>query len=258
MKKILSVLLLFLAMNAQSLMDVYNEVNTNLQKNASSMEAVQKSAKDGLAKFEKYILANQKSITDQDLMQWIELYRGLEKYIFGETKTSDTFIDKNIASKKFAKNIREKLIPVLAELRKYDIGRDFPELPENTYDVDGKKIKISDFKDKILFVDFWATWCRPCMMELPNVKAAYAKYKSKGFEILGISFDKSEKPFREKVEEEKMNWYHISDYMGWSSRYAKFYGIRSIPATFLLKNGKIVAKNLRGKELEEKLKELLK
>jgi peroxiredoxin len=122
---------------------------------------------------------------------------------------------------------------------------------------DGKTMKLSDFRGKVVMIDFWASWCRPCRMENPNVLKAYNKYHPKGFEILGVSLDQDKGKWLGAIQQDGLVWQHISDLRGWQSQPAGVYGVNSIPATVLVdKEGKIIARNLRGPALEEKLKEI--
>lgn len=125
--------------------------------------------------------------------------------------------------------------------------------------VDGREVDLSQMKGKVVLVDFWATWCGPCIAELPNVIKAYEKLHPKGFEIVGISFD--QKDAKEKlvkfVAEKKMPWPQFYDGQGWGNKFGKQYGINSIPAMWLVdKKGNLVDVNARGK-LEEKVEKLL-
>lgn len=142
---------------------------------------------------------------------------------------------------------REKLLGV---------GKEAPEIA--LPDPNGKEIKLSSLKGKYVLVDFWASWCKPCRAENPNVVAAYKKYKNKGFEILSVSLDKSKGAWTNAIAADNMNWKHVSDLKFWNSEAAQTYGVNSIPFTLLLDpEGKIVAKNLRGPALHNKLEELL-
>jgi peroxiredoxin len=123
--------------------------------------------------------------------------------------------------------------------------------------VDGTELKLSDLRGKVVLVDFWASWCRPCRLANPEVVALYAKYKDQGFEILGISLDRNTAAWEKAIEKDNLTWYHVSDLKGWQNAAAQLYGVRSIPQTLLIdEEGKIIARNLKGAALEAKLKEI--
>jgi peroxiredoxin len=125
-------------------------------------------------------------------------------------------------------------------------------------DTNGQTISLSSFKGKYVLLDFWASWCKPCRMENPNVVKAYNKFNTKNFTIVGVSLDKDKQPWLDAIKSDKLTWTHISDLQFWNSVAAQTYHVNSIPQNFLIDpNGKIIARNLRGEELEAKLCEVL-
>jgi len=124
--------------------------------------------------------------------------------------------------------------------------------------LDGGKLNLKESLGKVTILDFWASWCRPCRVENPNVVRVYNKYKSKGLEIIGISFDQKAEKWKQAVENDGLTWKHVSNLKGWQEPLGKPFGVRSIPATYLLdEKGVIIAKNLRGQALENKIAQLL-
>ncbi|MEO9022865.1 MAG: TlpA disulfide reductase family protein [Ginsengibacter sp.] len=123
----------------------------------------------------------------------------------------------------------------------------------------GKPVSLADFKGKYVLLDFWASWCGPCRAENPNVVKAFNQYKDKNFTVLSVSLDQpgKEQAWLDAIHKDGLTWTHVSDLKFWDNAVAKEYGIRAIPQNFLLDpTGKIIAKNIRGEELNKKLGEI--
>lgn len=126
-------------------------------------------------------------------------------------------------------------------------------------DTAGKLVNVSSFRGKYVLLDFWASWCRPCRMENPNVVAAYNKFHNKNFTILSVSLDQAKPAWLNAIQMDGLTWNHVSDLKGWYNDVATLFQIRTIPQNILIDpNGRIIAKNLRGPLLENKLNEILK
>ncbi|RYE42478.1 MAG: TlpA family protein disulfide reductase [Sphingobacteriales bacterium] len=123
----------------------------------------------------------------------------------------------------------------------------------------GKVISLSDFKGKVVLIEFWASWCGPCRSENPNLVKQYQTYNSKGFEILSVSLDEVKENWLNAIEQDKLEWTHVSDLKGWNNEVGRLYGVRGVPASFLVDgDGKIIASGLRSEPLNEKLAQLFK
>ena len=126
-------------------------------------------------------------------------------------------------------------------------------------DTTGKDVSLSSFKGKYVLLDFWASWCKPCREENPNVVAAYKEFKDKNFAIFSISMDSSKLAWKTAIEADGLTWNHGSDFMSWESPLVKKYKFEGIPFNVLIDpSGKIIATELRGEDLKKKLSEVLK
>lgn len=138
------------------------------------------------------------------------------------------------------------------------VGKKFTDLKSQT--TDGKDIALSDYagKDKYVLVDFWASWCPPCRKEMPELVKIYNQYKSKGFEIVGVSLDSKLENWEKGIKDLKITWPQMSDLKYWDTELGAAYAVNSIPHMVLLdKDGTIIAKGINAQELSEKLAELL-
>jgi len=138
-----------------------------------------------------------------------------------------------------------------------DIGQKAPDFTLN--DVNGHPVKLSSkVGSKLLLIDFWAAWCGPCRRENPNVVKVFNEFKSKGFDIFGVSLDRTRAEWIKAIATDDLRWTHVSDLQYFNCTAAKLYAVNAIPANFLLdQNGIIIAKNIRGEDLYNKVKELL-
>ncbi|MEY4331917.1 MAG: hypothetical protein RJA92_726 [Bacteroidota bacterium] len=151
----------------------------------------------------------------------------------------------------------ELIVKSLNDAKVGQVGSMATEFTQN--DQNGKPIKLSSFRGKYVLIDFWASWCRPCRQENPNVVAAYNKYKAKNFTVLGVSLDQDKNNWIQAIAADKLTWTHVSDLKYWSNEVAQLYHIQSIPANLLIDpTGRIIGKDLRGEELLQKLASILK
>jgi len=141
-------------------------------------------------------------------------------------------------------------------LRTLTDGTKFPDFAEK--DLQGNPLSVAKYKGKLVLVEFWATWCAPCVDELPNLIKAYNKHHADGFEIIGISLDMDEQKLRSFLKTKEIPWAQYFDGKGWDSKLIAKYGIQEVPATFLLDgDGKIIGQDLRGEALEAALTKAL-
>jgi peroxiredoxin len=164
-----------------------------------------------------------------------------------EIRANIALLDSSLHATPYVKTLEN----LLKTLDRVNIGKPAPDFTLDT--PDGQPVKLSDKWGRgYLLIDFWAAWCGPCRRENPRVVAVYNKYRDKGFDIVGVSLDHDRANWKQAIEQDQLTWTHVSDLKYWDSEAAQLYGVRAIPANYLIdKDGIIVAKNLRGEELDK-------
>lgn len=236
------------------------DITTKLRAGETSPEALAPELKRFDALLDHY--AGQKTdavaaILVSKAMLYAQVFRDLPHAAELLRKVQTDFPDTEVAAR--CGEVLTKMEPMLASLKvsaALQPGAEFPDFSETA--LDGQPLSLSAHKGKVVLVDFWATWCGPCVAELPNVLAAYEKYHPKGLEIVGISADRDRNRLETFLKDNNVPWRQFFDGQGWNNKLVKAYGVHAIPATYLLdREGKIVAKDLRGEELEQELAKLL-
>ncbi|MEN0056825.1 MAG: TlpA disulfide reductase family protein [Mucilaginibacter sp.] len=143
----------------------------------------------------------------------------------------------------------QQFIKQMEKAKPISIGHKAPDF--TTAGIDGKPFKLSDYKGKYVMIDFWASWCMPCRQENPNVVKQYNTFKSKGFNIIGISLDKDKTQWQKAIDDDKLTWAHGSDLNGFEGATELLYHVEAIPSNFIIDpQGNIAAKNITGADLE--------
>lgn len=188
---------------------------------------------------------------DEELLQ---LYTKLETQ-FPENRSVFSRLAKiheKLGNAELANEYSVKADPVLAL-----IGKTVPDF--SATDLDGNPISLEQYRGKVVLLDFWAVWCGPCIAEMPTVQKVYDTYKDEGFDIIGISLDTDEKRLRDYLKENEIPWRQVFSGKGWDSPVSRQYGIRAIPAPWLIdRYGKLISHKARGKALEQLVVEALK
>lgn len=178
---------------------------------------------------------------------------------YAEMQKKYDALDAEVKKTKEGKELGElvaKAKTAQANVVSVEVGAMAPDFSAAT--PDGKKLSLKESLGKVTIIDFWASWCKPCRMENPTVVALYNELHPKGLNIIGVSLDKDAAKWKEAIAADKLTWGQVSNLKFWDEPIAVQYGVKSIPATFILDaTGKIVARDLRGDELKAKVKELL-
>ncbi|MBE7176920.1 MAG: AhpC/TSA family protein [Mucilaginibacter polytrichastri] len=244
----------------QIIRNVWLESGSTLKLNLGAVASPEMQLEKGDVQFEYEHLRKSKA----DILEYVKTHpesyvaiKELQNYLVA---TNDTATAARLLLT-FSPEIRQSasgtgIINYIARERMLREGGEAPDFTQENR-ADGQT-SLSELRGKYVLLDFWASWCHPCRIEhLERVKT-YRKYQPKGFEIISVSLDERKPDWLKAIRDDKLNWQHVSDLRGFSNVVARQYHIRTIPENFLLdKNGKIIARNLHGKELEKKLGELL-
>ena len=198
------------------------------------------------------LLEKHKGEKTDDVAQILYMQAMLYSQVLDDETKSDELLAK--LEKEFPDSKQAAMIKQQAAAKKVraglKAGAKFPDF--QVKDLEGKPLSIANYKGKVVLIDFWATWCGPCVAELPNVLAAYDKYHKDGFEIIGISLDSDQTKLEKFIKDKKMTWPQFFDGKGWKNELGQKYGVNSIPATYLLNGeGIIIGENLRGEKLAD-------
>jgi len=249
------------AAEAKPASDVTNELKEIVTSVREKLKAGKKSEADLADELKRFdeLLAKHKDEKTEDVANVAFMKATLyTEVIKDEAKGKEMLeqVAKDYPDTRAAKSASASLKSIEAKA-KFAIGKPFPEFSVTGFD--GKPLAVSDYKGKVVLIDFWATWCGPCIGELPNVKKTYAKHHDKGFEIIGISLDSDKDKLTEFLAKNEIGWRQFFDGGGWKNKLAVEYSVQSIPATYLLDGeGKIIGSNLRGEELEAAVEKALK
>lgn len=204
------------------------------------MPVFQKNIADYSNEVLKFVHDNKSSLTAFYAATSLDQFKYEQQLVAYADDIKDSFKD-NPAVQSF---IRQ-----MAAVKPVSVGHKAPEFAVKS--IDGKELKLSDFKGKYVMVDFWASWCVPCRQENPNVVKQYAKFHSKGFEILGVSLDTEKKDWLGAINADGLKWAHVSDLQRFEGPTERLYRIEAIPSNYIIDPmGNIVAKNVTGADLE--------
>lgn len=239
----------------QKMVAEYQESTPNLRQNPELMKEIQEKQKElqeqNTETFKEMVTNNPNSLVSVLILSDMVNAKSLST---NEVKELFNGLDEKVQNTQIGKQLEESLAKASATA----VGSKAPNFSAPT--PDGEELSLKDAMGKVTIIDFWASWCKPCRIENPNVVKLYNEYHEKGLNILGVSLDKNgqKDKWLKAIEDDGLTWQHVSNLQYWKGPIAQLYNISSIPATFILdESGTIVAKDLRGDALEAKIAEML-
>ena len=250
----------------QKIYDQFMAINATAQQEAMKLQQEYQAANGDQAKMQAVQEAYAKLMTDAQAKETELIKANPDSYVstfvivssMGQMEYEQLKERYNLLGEKAKASAQGKAIAAqIAKLESTAIGQIAPNFTITT--PEGESISLYDIKGKVKLIDFWASWCGPCRGENPHVVEIYKEYHPKGLEIFGVSLDNNKEAWVKAIADDGLVWKHGSDLKGWQSAPAQLYSVSGIPHTVLLdENNKIIAKNLRGDELKQKIAELLK
>lgn len=250
----------------QKIYDQFMAINATAQQEAMKLQQEFQAANGDQAKIQAIQEAYAKLMTDVQAKETELIKANPDSYVsafviasgMGQMEYEQLKERYNLLGEKAKAGAQGKAIAAqIAKLESTAIGQIAPNFTITT--PEGESISLYDIKGKVKLIDFWASWCGPCRGENPHVVEIYKEYHPKGLEIFGVSLDNNKEAWVKAIADDGLVWKHGSDLKGWQSAPAQLYSVTGIPHTVLLdENNKIIAKNLRGDELKQKIAELLK
>jgi len=233
------------------------------EKDSEGLKALQKKGDSLRAQLKnfgyEFIEENNDSDFSLFILEGLTSQKGFDLELASKAyKSIETSIKtKNETNQLISNRIKEK-IESNPNKSKIKIGMKAPDF--TAPNPQGEQITLSKINGKVIIVDFWASWCKPCRIENPNLVKLYDTYHSKGLEIISVSLERGDQKafWIEAIKKDQLSWYNVSNLKFWQDPIAQAYSVNSIPATFILdENGTVIAERLRGSELEAKIKSLL-
>ena len=250
----------------QKIYDQFMAINASAQQEAMKLQQEYQAANGDQAKIQAVQEAYAKLMTDAQAKETELIKANPDSYVstfvivssMGQMEYEQLKERYSLLGEKAKASAQGKAIAAqIAKLESTAIGQIAPNFTITT--PEGESISLYDIKGKVKLIDFWASWCGPCRGENPHVVEIYKEYHPKGLEIFGVSLDNNKEAWVKAIADDGLVWKHGSDLKGWQSAPAQLYSVTGIPHTILLdENNKIIAKNLRGDELKQKIAELLK